>query len=411
MGATPGRMFQNDFHEAMGTWVLGYAPYGGADFGEVAAVAAEVADGDDDVFCAAWLRHGDGLVSRADDARAAGHVVTASDLLLRASAAYSNAYRPLLGAPIDPRLLVAQRRMREALEAGLELRPGSVAPFDIPFDGARMRANLALAEGHETERRPLIIQINGYDASSADEYFASSVAATRRGYHSLVFEGPGQGATLSEQGFALRPDFEAVLNAVLDHVADHPLVDADRIVISGWSLGGYFAPRAATSGDPRIAACIADPGQLDLGAGLGAFVRRLGASEEEARDPLNLPDAALDRIMAAIDGNRQLRWAIAQRGFWANGVTDLRAFLTTTAEFTSAGRLDGIRCPVLLTRGEGDPLAAGVGAFAEAIAAVGGRADVVDFTIAEGAGGHCEMMNRSLLNRRVLDWLGDVLAR
>ena len=29
------------------------------------------------------------------------------------------------------------------------------------------------------------------------------------------------------------------------------------------------------------------------------------------------------------------------------------------------------------------------------------------FTAAEGADGHCEMKNRSLLNRRVLDWLDE----
>ncbi len=32
------------------------------------------------------------------------------------------------------------------------------------------------------------------------------------------------------------------------------------------------------------------------------------------------------------------------------------------------------------------------------------------FTVAEGAGGHCEMGNRSLLNNRVLDWLDEQFA-
>ena len=31
------------------------------------------------------------------------------------------------------------------------------------------------------------------------------------------------------------------------------------------------------------------------------------------------------------------------------------------------------------------------------------------FTAAEGAGDHCEMRNRALLNRRVLDWLDETL--
>lgn len=36
--------------------------------------------------------------------------------------------------------------------------------------------------------------------------------------------------------------------------------------------------------------------------------------------------------------------------------------------------------------------------------------DLLRFTALEGAGDHCEMMNRSLLNRRALDWLDDRFA-
>jgi hypothetical protein len=42
-------------------------------------------------------------------------------------------------------------------------------------------------------------------------YFASAVAASRGGYHSLLFDGPGQGAMLYEMNIPLRPDWEAVV--------------------------------------------------------------------------------------------------------------------------------------------------------------------------------------------------------
>ncbi|GAA4480144.1 alpha/beta hydrolase family protein [Microbacterium panaciterrae] len=402
-------MFASEFQEGFGTWMLGYAPFGGGEVGEIAAVAAEVGDGGDDAFHQAFVGLGDRLVAEADTAAGAGHRASASEGYLRASVAYATANRPLFGTPVDPRLLVTHRRARAAFEAGLALRSTPALAFDIPFEDAVMRSYLLPAEGCENERRPLIVLVNGYDATAADLYFASGVAAGRRGYHCLIFEGPGQGSTLYEQGIPLRPDFERVVSAVIDHVADQAIVDEDRIVVSGWSLGGHLAPRAA-SGDPRVVACIADPGQADLGAGLGGFLRLLGATEDEARDPLNLDDAAAARLMAVIEGDRRLRWSVVQRGFWANGVTDLRSFLRRTAEFTLRDRLDRIRCPVLLTRAENDPLAAGVGAFAVALDAAGVHTTVIDFAAAEGAGMHCEMMNRSLLNRRVLDWLDDVLA-
>jgi hypothetical protein len=37
------------------------------------------------------------------------------------------------------------------------------------------------------------------------------------------------------------------------------------------------------------------------------------------------------------------------------------------------------------------------------------KKDLVRFTAAEGAGDHCEMMNRSAVNRVALDWLDEVL--
>jgi hypothetical protein len=35
---------------------------------------------------------------------------------------------------------------------------------------------------------------------------------------------------------------------------------------------------------------------------------------------------------------------------------------------------------------------------------------MVKFTAADGAGGHCEMLNRSALNRAALDWLDGIFG-
>ena len=146
------------------------------------------------------------------------------------------------------------------------------------------------------------------------------------------------------------------------------------------------------------------PGQWDIGAGLAGFVRQLGASEEEAANLATLDDATLDRLMGVIEGDRKLRWSIIQRGFWVNGVNDLRSFFAKSAQYR-IDDVDAIRCPILLTQAEGDPIASAVPAFADALRDV----TVLEFSAAEGAGGHCSMRNRSLLNRRVLDWLDDTL--
>ncbi len=79
------------------------------------------------------------------------------------------------------------------------------------------------------------------------------MAALRRGHLSLLFDGPGRGGMLYERGVPLRPDWEVVIEAVVDFAEAHPLADARRIALFGWSLGGHIAPAAprAKRASPR----------------------------------------------------------------------------------------------------------------------------------------------------------------
>ncbi|TDH61114.1 alpha/beta fold hydrolase [Dankookia rubra] len=400
-------LFRDALHEAFGSWPLGYVPYGGADVGEVRAVAEAIGDGGDDRYHAAWTAAAARLQAEADAALANGHAGSARELYLRASAFHAASYHPLYGAPADPRLLDAFRRQVAAFDRGLALGPHPVRPQRIPFGDLALPAYLIPAAGHEAEVRPLVILTNGYDGTVTDMYFASAVAASRRGYHALLFDGPGQGAMLYEQGVPLRPDWETVVAAVVDFALAQPLVDLRRIALSGWSLGGHLAPRAA-SGEHRIAALIADPGTWSIADGFRAAFRRMfGLPPEAVRDLGALDQAIIDRADAAIRGDRELNWKVVQRGFWVHGVDTLRDYLASAERFTMQGRAALIRCPTLITQAEDDALAAGAGAFLEALRC---PKTLLRFTAAEGAGGHCEMQNRSLLNRRVLDWLDEQFA-
>lgn len=237
-------------------------------------------------------------------------------------------------------------------------------------------------------------------------YFASAVAASHRGYHCLLFDGPGQGSLLIDKGVTLRPDWESVIAAVVDAALRLPQVDPARIALAGWSLGGYLAPRAAC-GEPRLAACIADPGQLSIAETARKFAVMLGASPEAVRHLGEFDQGMLDRMTTIIESNRQLRWSIVQRGFWVNGVDTLRDFLRMSERFTIDGRVERITCPTLIAQAENDPIAETAEALFDKLTC---RKTLIRFTASDGADGHCEMGNRSLLNRRVLDWLDDVLA-
>lgn len=407
VGAQVSNLFRNELHEDFGTWPIAYIPYGGADYGEVRAVADAVGDGDDSAFYAAWTTAGDRFGTQADAALAKGHVASARELYLRASAFYCASFHPLFGAPVDPRIPAVYAKQMAAFDKGLSLGPHPTALLAIPFETTPLAAYFIAAEGFETEVRPLIIFTNGYDATLTDMYFASAVAASRRGYHSLIFDGPGQGGMLYEHGIPLRHDWEVVINAVMDFAEALPLVDAKRIALSGGSLGGYLAPRGA-SGEPRVAALIADPGTWGIADGFRKVIMHtFGLPAEAVTDLGALDQSLLDKVDAVIRSNPQLKWKIVQRGFWAHGVDNLRDFFASAELFTMNGRADMIRCPTLITQAENDVLAAGAEAFFNVLTC---PKTLMHFTAAEGADGHCEMSNRSQLNRRALDWLDEQFA-
>jgi len=111
---------------------------------------------------------------------------------------------------------------------------------------------------------------------------------------------------------------------------------------------------------------------------------------------------------AFIRSHRPLNWKVVQRGFWVHDVNDLRAYLASAELFTMQGRADLIACPTLIVQAENDALSAGAGAFFDALTC---PKTLMRFSAAEGAGGHCEMGNRTLFNLRALDWLDERFGR
>lgn len=164
--------------------------------------------------------------------------------------------------------------------------------------------------------------------------------------------------------------------------------------------------RRAASGEHRVAACVEDPGLPSVADGFRAYVMKLGASQAEAARLDHLPVAVMERLEKIIASDRKLQWSVVKRGFWVNGATTLRDYFASVERFTMDGRIEDICCPTLFMLAEDDTLAAGAQRFFEALRC---RKTLVRFSRDEGAGEHCEMRNRSLVKRRVLDWLDGVL--
>ena len=233
----------------------------------------------------------------------------------------------------------------------------------------------------------------------------SGAAAVARGYNCVVFDGPGQGAAIIEKGMVFRPDWENVVTPVIDFVLARAEVDANKLALMGISFGGYLAPRAA-SGDARLAALIADPGELSL---FDEMKSRLPGFIAKALDE-NKPGVAMSLFTFIL--NRRVThttagWGI-RRGMWVHGVTSPLQYMMLTRDYHLHGRTEHIRCPTLVTHAENDDIGVTARALFDALP---GQKQFIDFAASEGAGEHCEVGARLLFNQRAFDWLDAKIGR
>jgi dienelactone hydrolase len=394
--------------EAFGLRALPYTLYGGADIGECVSTVERVGDGTPDDWYREWTATADRVAGIARESERRGHTVSAREAYFRAATYYHVSYFPLFGRPasdsgLDPRLTKGFTAEVSTFQRAAALSEQRIEPVEIPFEGASLPGYFLTAAGGD-QRKPTIVQVDGYDSNIQEMYFAHGPAAVRRGYHCLLFDGPGQGRNLIRDGVPIRPDWETVVRQVVDYVVARPDVDSTRIVLAGWSFGGFLAPRAAAF-EKRIAALVADPGQWDQSEGLKAFglPAEVLADLEHADPALFLP---LEHMLRSPKADPMLRWRIIQRLFWVHGVDSLHALAREIARFEISAVARNISCPTLLTTAEGDPAGKGARTLYDALIC---PKELVEFIIAEGSGGHCEALARSLYHQRVFDWLDETL--
>ncbi len=397
----------NPMWEKFATRTLFSASYGGADFGECQATMARIGDdGDADAWYREWLATADQLAETAATSEAGGHAVSAREAYVRAAGYYRTAFQPLFGAPVDPRLRAAFDKESDVLAAAARLADPPVEMVEIPFEDGSLPGMLTQPAGNGPVRGT-IVHTNGYDSDLSEMYVAHVPAAIERGYRILLFDGPGQGRNLIRDGKPIRHDWEAVVGPVIDWVVEQPGVDPDRIVLAGWSFGGFLAPRAAAF-QPRLAALIADPGQWDQ---RDAMVPMLPLTDEQKKDFPDIDPHALDEMdewLSGPEGDPMLRWSLLHRGPWVHDKPTLFATLAELARFRVSDVADRIACPTLLTQAEDDPVSKSAAKLYDALTVE--RKTLIKFTEAEGAGDHCEASGRRRFHQRAYDWLDETLA-
>jgi dipeptidyl aminopeptidase/acylaminoacyl peptidase len=201
-----------------------------------------------------------------------------------------------------------------------------------------------------------------------------------RGISCLIVDQPGVGGALRTKKLPAIIDSERWAGAAVDWLEGRAEVDPARIGMMGWSLGGYYAPRAAAF-EKRFVLCVAWGANHEWGLVQQARHRR------EGENPV---PHYWDHVM------------------WVWGQHDVEAFLKMSEAITLTGVVELIEVPFLVVHGANDrqiPLEYAHRSHDQAVGSP--RADLKIFTDREGGVEHCSADNMEPVRSFIADWLAE----
>jgi dienelactone hydrolase len=349
-----------------------------------AAAAGE--DAGTPVFLQAWAELTDQLVGQAEDAEKAGHTRTAGQLYFRASNYLAQAERML--AHSDPNRVPTYKRLLELAQKAFALHSPRVSRVEIPYEGTTLPAYFSQAPAADDGPAPVIILVNGLDSTKEHMYSSNhweELAA--RGISCLMLDQPGTGEALRLQGLPARIDTEVWAGAAVDWLETRPDVDSSRIGIVGWSLGGYYSPRAAAF-EKRLALCVAWGANHDWGA-----VQRRRKEREGERPVPHYWEHVL--------------WVWGKEG----DEHHLDEFLDFADDVNLDGVVEQITVPFLIAHGANDrqiPVAMAHRSYEQAVNSP--KRELRVFTPEEGATEHIGLDHLPYVSTFIADWVADTFA-
>lgn len=202
---------------------------------------------------------------------------------------------------------------------------------------------------------------------------------------------------LFERGIPFRPDWEHVITPVVDAVLRHPDVDPGRLALYAVSQGGYWAPRALAF-EHRFAAAVIDGGVVDVSAAWHDLLspELTAMLDGGERDRFNTATA-----LAPPNVTRIITWRAKPYGCPSvfDTYREVERYRITPELATR------ITTPVLIADPDDERYFAGQPQRLYGM--LPGEKELVRFTEAEGAAGHCQPMARALAAQRFFDFLDD----
>jgi hypothetical protein len=395
---------------------LGGAGYGTSEVGEIVTTVNKInAMGPTyqnyfDCFRAMAQR----VSALADSELAAGHKVSARSAYLRAATYFDLCLFFVLGTSSRAHEARVYANMQRNWNSATKL-------FDPPFEFVQIPYGNTWIPGYFLRpdttgiRRPTVILNNGSDGQNVDLFAFGGAAALERGYNALIFEGPGQGSMLFERQIFFRPNWEHVVTPIVDWLLTQPVVDPNRIAITGWSMCGESVIRAAAF-EPRLAAVVADPGVRDAWLAFPAFLQKLfkgGTSKAEVNHIWN------HDIVPVLNAMERFTFAKRSELFGQQYLTDARAGKVFTDLYDLGETVMKVNCtstagkvtqPVLVNNYVQDMFYPGQPREVFNLLPADIPKKFHTFTIAEGAEFHDAPMAPQTRNQVVFDWLDETLA-
>jgi hypothetical protein len=244
-GIEPGLLLQMD-----------HAWQGEVDVGECLDTLWRVDPADASTWAREWTRTAERIREVAQHAEAKGRWISAGEAWLRTSA-YCRAALYCYPGPRAPEVTRLARQVLVGFTRALRLLALPAQPVSIPYEHTTLPGYFFRSPAARG-LAPVLIVHPGRDAW-AEDCKSLAEGSLKRGYHCLLFDGPGQGKALRLQGLPFRPDWEGVVAPVVDWVLGQRGVDPARIALVGFGMGQSLAPRLALF-EKRVKLCLASPG-------------------------------------------------------------------------------------------------------------------------------------------------------
>jgi hypothetical protein len=390
--------FQDPVLDSVVLHYLGQAWHQSADVGEVLETASRIDESDPASWLNEWRKTAERLGAQAQRSEGAGHPLSAAQAYLR-SATY---YRAALHHAPDPASPVIQelaQREVTAFKKFLALSHSPCEAVQIPYEATTLPAYFCKSPAATGPAAVLLFQ-EGRDGWAEDGRFIAD-EAMKRGFHVLLFDGPGMGQVIRLQGLPFRPDWEHVVGPVVDYAISRPEVDPARIGYLAVSMGGFLGPKAAAH-EHRIKVLIANPGVLSWAAIYEGFLDQLDPSLLPLLDTNEAEFNA--RIQQYMDASSFLRWGMLD-SMWHHGVGTPAALIRELRKYQLGASAAEITAHTLVVDAEAEEWGQSQ-AFFDALNA---PKDYLLFTAEETAQFHVQPGAAGIATIHLLDWLDGAL--